>query len=116
MRSDNPTATLRARELRRNATSAESKLWSHLRNRQLDGFKFVRQEPIGPFIADFLCRQRKLIVEIDGATHSTDEEVTRDASRTRYLEERGYTVIRFQNEDIYQAMDFVIEEIRKALR
>lgn len=116
MRSDNPTATLRARELRRNATSAESKLWSHLRNRQLDGFKFVRQEPIGPFIADFVCRQKKLIIEIDGATHSTDEEVARDASRTRYLEERGYIVTRFQNEDIYHAMDFVIEAIRKALQ
>jgi very-short-patch-repair endonuclease len=115
MRSDNPTSTLRARDLRRNATSAESKLWSHLRNRQLDSFKFVRQEPIGPFIADFLCRQRKLIIEIDGATHSTDDEVARDASRTRYLEERSYTVIRFHNEDIYHAIDFVVEAIRKAL-
>jgi very-short-patch-repair endonuclease len=116
MRSDDRKSTLHARDLRRNATSAESKLWSQLRNRQLDGFKFVRQEPIGPFIVDFLCRQRKLVIEVDGATHSSDAEVARDESRTEYLTERGYTVIRFQNEDIYDGMDFVVEEIRKALR
>jgi very-short-patch-repair endonuclease len=116
MRSPDPKATLHARELRRNATSAESKLWSHLRNRQFDGCKFVRQEPVGPFIVDFLCRQQKLVVEIDGATHSTEDEVAREASRTRHLEVRGYRVIRFHNEDVYQSMDVVIEEIRKALK
>lgn len=69
-----------------------------------------------PFIFDFLCRRRKLVIEIDGATHSTDDEVARDASRTEYLEEHGYVVKQFRDEDVYQGMDFVIEKISKALR
>ncbi len=65
----------RARELRRAETSAEAKLWNHLRARRLNGFKFVRQEPIGPYFADFVCREEKLIVEVDGATHGMPEEI-----------------------------------------
>jgi very-short-patch-repair endonuclease len=70
----------RSRELRASQTSAEQRLWAALRSRRLSGFKFVRQEPIGPYFADFVCREKKLVVEVDGATHSTGEERERDAS------------------------------------
>ena len=111
MRGPNRRNVAVARRLRREPTSAESKLWAELRNRQLENFKFVRQEPIGNYVADFVCRERRLIVEIDGATHSTDEEVERDAVRTGSLERLGYRVIRFQNDDVYNAMEGVLGSI-----
>jgi very-short-patch-repair endonuclease len=96
-----PSKTLkRAQSLRHNQTEAEKRLWWRLRNRNLNGFKFVRQEPIGPFIADFLCHEKKLIVEVDGATHGDAHEVAYDEKRTRYLETRGYRVLRVQNHDV----------------
>ena len=104
-----------ARKLRRETTNAESKLWAELRNRQLGNFKFVRQEPVGDYVADFACRERRLVVEIDGATHSSDDELRRDAIRTAFLERVGYCVIRFQNEDVYNAMDGVLGSILMAL-
>jgi very-short-patch-repair endonuclease len=105
-----------ARKLRRESTNAESKLWAELRNRQLENSKFVRQEPIGGYVVDFLCRKAKLVVEIDGATHSTDEELRRDLIRTAFLERLGYRVIRFQNEDVYNAMEGVLGSILAALQ
>jgi very-short-patch-repair endonuclease len=106
-----------ARELRRRETVAEKRLWEQLRNRKLDGFKFVRQAPIGPYIADFLCRERKLVVELDGWTHSTDEEVNHDARRTAFLEKEGYRVIRFDNGSAAEGMDglliLILEELRR---
>jgi very-short-patch-repair endonuclease len=104
-----------ARKLRRNSTSAESRLWAELRNRQIDGFKFVRQEPIGSYVVDFVCREAKLIVEVDGATHSTDEELQRDAARSMVLECLGYKVIRVENDDVYNAMEGVLSTIIAAL-
>src|SRR4051794_17793323 len=74
----------RARELRRDSTEAETALWRRLRGRGVDGAKFVRQEPIGPYIADFVCRNKKLIIEIDGGQHA--EKVERDEARTKHLE------------------------------
>jgi very-short-patch-repair endonuclease len=105
------TETRRARGLRRAQTPAEARLWSKLRNRGLAGHKFVRQGPIGPYIADFLCRERALIVEVDGATHSTDEELAHDARRTRFLEEKGYTVLRVLNTEVMSELDGVLETI-----
>jgi very-short-patch-repair endonuclease len=106
-----------ARDLRHNETLAEKRLWEQLRNRNLEGFKFVRQAPVGPFIADFLCREKKLIVELDGWTHSTDEEVNHDARRTAFLEKEGYRVIRFDNESAVEGMDgllaLFLEELKK---
>jgi very-short-patch-repair endonuclease len=87
--------TRRARGFRRAQTPAEARLWSKLRNRGLAGYKFVRQEPIGPYFADFLCRECALIVEVDGATHSTEDELHRDAHRTEFLESKGYNVFLF---------------------
>jgi very-short-patch-repair endonuclease len=80
------TETRRARALRGDAPSAERIVWRRLKNRQLGGWKFVRQYPIGPYFADFVCREKMLVVEIDGTTHSTDEEIARDVRRTAFLE------------------------------
>ena len=87
------TKTLKfARVLRREMTAAETRLWTMLRGRRAQGYKFRRQEPLGPYVADFVCRDRQLIVEVDGATHSTAEELARDARRTAWLEAQGFRV------------------------
>jgi very-short-patch-repair endonuclease len=109
------TETRRARGLRQSQTPAEARLWSKLRNRGLAGYKFGRQEPIGPYFADFLCRERALIVEVDGATHSTAEELAHDARRTEFLEEKGYTVLRVLNPEVMTELDGVLETILLAL-
>ncbi len=115
MRGANRRGTPVARKLRRLSTSAESRLWAELRNRQLENFKFVRQEPVGEYVGDFVCREARLVVEVDGATHSTEEEVCRDAIRTASLEGLGYKVIRVQNDDVYNAMEGVLDTILAAL-
>jgi len=101
----------RARALRSESTRAEASLWRALRGRALGGFKFVRQEPIGPYFADFVCRERKLIVEVDGATHSTDEELRSDAIRTDFLRGHGYRIARFTNDEVYRNLDGVLQTI-----
>jgi very-short-patch-repair endonuclease len=105
-----------ARDLRRNETLAEKRLWEQLRSRSLEGFKFVRQAPIGPYVADFVCREKKLIVEVDGATHSTDAEVSRDVARTKHLNTLGYEVIRFDNDEVMNGMDQVLTLILRSLK
>ena len=104
----------RARGLRREQTEAEKRLWGCLRSRRLNGHKFVRQEPIGPFIADFLCRERKLIVEVDGATHSEPDEIAYDERRSRYLRALGYKILRVQNADVFTICDDVLDMILMA--
>jgi very-short-patch-repair endonuclease len=111
VRSADPKRTSRSRTLRRAETAAEKRLWTKLRDRRLGGLKFVRQAPIGPYHADFLCRERQLIVEVDGATHSTDAEIARDARRTAFLESLGYRVLRIQNIEIFENIDDVCETI-----
>lgn len=115
MRGPQPAKTGRARTLRAAAPSAETLLWSRLRARRLGGFKFVRQEPIGPYFADFCCREEELVVEVDGATHSTDAELARDAAREAFLISRDYRVLRFRNVEVYQQIDGVLETILAAL-
>jgi very-short-patch-repair endonuclease len=105
-----------ARSLRKNETHAEKRLWEQLRNRILEGFKFSRQVPVGPYIADFVCREQQLVVEVDGATHSTGEELAHDNRRTGFLKSEGYTVIRFQNDEILNGIDEVLKLILQALR
>ena len=102
----------RAQRLRREMTDAERKLWSALRNRQLDDAKFRRQQPIGPFIADFVCQERRLIIEADGGQHSTSAP---DDRRTAFLESKGYRVLRFWNHDILSNLDGVAQVIATAL-
>ena len=104
-------STRRARALRREAPSAEKWIWSRLRNRRLGGYKFVRQLPIGPFFADFACRECLLIIEIDGATHSTPAELDRDARRSAFLRQAGYQLMRFTNEAVFDNLDGVMETI-----
>ncbi|MDH3027912.1 endonuclease domain-containing protein [Methylobacterium fujisawaense] len=108
-------STPRARSLRRTQTSAEAKLWRVLRNRALNGWKFRRQHPIDPYIVDFACIEAKLIVEVDGATHSTDAELVRDAMRTEILESLGFALLRIPNADIHDHRDGVRETILAAL-
>jgi very-short-patch-repair endonuclease len=105
----------RARQLRSSQTSAEAKLWRALRNRRLDRWKFRRQHPIDRYVVDFVSLDGKLIVEVDGATHATAREVTRDAERTRVLESLGFHVMRVTNVDVYENLEGVIEAIWQTL-
>jgi adenine-specific DNA-methyltransferase len=100
-----------ARSLRHRSTDAESLLWRHLRDRQLSGYKFRRQAPVGPFFADFLCFERKLILEIDGGQHTEAS----DAARTRFLRREGYRVLRFWNNQVLMETDAVLAEILREL-
>jgi very-short-patch-repair endonuclease len=102
----------KAQRLRRDMTLAERKLWSILRNRQLDDAKFRRQQPIGPFIADFVCQERRLVIEADGGQHA---ENAADARRTAFLKSKGYRVLRFWNNDILTNLDGVAELIAAVL-
>ena len=104
------TQTLFARKLRRNPTDAERLLWNRLRRQQLSGHKFRRQVPIGPYIVDFLCVERSLVVEIDGAQHA-DTRTAYDRVRDDYLERRGFRILRFWNREVSQQLDIVIESI-----
>jgi very-short-patch-repair endonuclease len=103
----------RAKELRREQTPTEQRLWAKLRSKQLLGFKFRRQHPIGRFVVDFCCARNKLVIEIDGGSHAAQVEY--DDSRTAYLEERGYTVICFTNEQVQRQFDAVLDEIARVL-
>lgn len=103
-----------ARRLRRDDTNAERMLWSIVRNRKLDGFKFRRQVPVDRFFADFLCAEARLIVELDGGGHS--ERQDDDAARTKVLEARGYQVLRFWNLTVLREPQGVINDILGALR
>jgi very-short-patch-repair endonuclease len=107
--------TKRARALRREQSAAERLLWLRLRNRNLGGRKFVRQQSIGPYFADFACREAALVVEVDGATHSTAVEIRRDGTREAFLAASGWRVIRFANDDVYRNLDGVLETILAAL-
>jgi very-short-patch-repair endonuclease len=99
-----------ARRLRREATDAERRLWSRLRSRQLGGFKFRRQETIGYCVADFACMESMIVVEADGGQHSP----AMDHKRTEYLNQMGWTVLRFWNNDILQNTDGVLSIILAA--
>lgn len=109
LRTTNKTVK-RARALRKTqSTSAERLLWYQLRNRQCAGLKFRRQVPLGPFIADFLCTDARLVIELDGESHEGREVY--DAKRTHFLEEHSYKVLRFRNMEVFENMEGVLEEI-----
>ena len=101
-----------SRELRHPQTPAEATLWQHLRNRNLV-YKFRRQHPIDRFIIDFYCAEARLCIEIDGSSHLETEQIEYDAVRTEYLEQIGYKVIRFMNEDVRYNIHAVIDEIMR---
>jgi len=91
--------------------SAESLIWAKLRGRRDDGLKFRRQHPVPPHVLDFAERNSKLCIEIDGATHGTDIELAKDAKRTAALENKGWTVIRLTNVDVYESLDRAVDHI-----
>jgi very-short-patch-repair endonuclease len=104
-----------AKGLRRNATSAERRLWQGLRREQVGGFRFRRQVMLGGFIADFACFEARMVIEVDGATHSTDRELALDAARSAALAAQGYDVLRFTNDDVFHNLNGVLETIHMRL-
>jgi adenine-specific DNA-methyltransferase len=102
-----------ARELRSRSTDAERLLWHFVRNRHMSGYRFRRQVPLGPYIADFVCLRARLIVELDGSQH--DESSIDELERTRYLARSRFRVIRFWNNEVLQQTEAVLESILEAL-
>ena len=105
-----------AQKLRREPTKAERILWRSINRGQLDGFRFRRQVPLAGYIVDFACHEARLVLELDGATHSSDEELAADAARQQKLEKEGYTVLRLRNAEVYDSLDGVAETILLKLR
>ena len=100
-----------SKHLRKNETDAERLLWSRLRNRQLDGVKFRRQQPVGNYIVDFVSFDKMLVIEVDGGQHNEPDMMAEDKQRTVYLEDKGYKVIRFWNNDVLQNIEGVLARI-----
>lgn len=113
MRDPKPQTLANAKSLRSNQTEAEARLWYHLRAHRFMGLKFKRQKPVGRYIADFVCWERRLIIELDGGQHA--EQVAYDQQRDAWLRSEGYTVLRFWNNDVMQQLDGVLEQIRCAV-
>ncbi len=109
-----PPLLQNAREMRHPQTPAEATLWRALRDRRLK-YKFRRQHPIDRFIIDFYCAQAKLCIEVDGASHSAPKQKEYDAARTAYLEEQGYNVIRFTNNDVRYSLAAVVDAIMRVI-
>jgi very-short-patch-repair endonuclease len=104
---------VRAKQLRSDQTDVERRLWFELRDRRLGGYKFRRQVPIGPFIADFACWRAALIIELDGGQHAS--KVEEDRRRTAWLEQHGWRVLRFWNNEVIENLDGVLLQIVAAL-
>jgi very-short-patch-repair endonuclease len=103
-----------AKQLRRNQTPEEGRLWQAVKAKRLAGAKFRRQIPIGPYVTDFVCVAARLVVGLDGSQHS--DAIEADTERTRYLEGKGYRVLRFWNNDVNGNLDGVIQAIERAVR
>ncbi|WP_298872680.1 DUF559 domain-containing protein [uncultured Bradyrhizobium sp.] len=112
MRGHNEKSIRLARRLRTDQTDAETVLWNRIRNRRIDGHKFVRQEPIIGYICDFVCREKRLIIEVDGGQHN---ESASDAIRDACLNDKGYKVLRFWNNDVLSNIDGVLQTIQTEL-
>ena len=102
-----------ARDLRHNPTEAERRLWSALRNRLLDGYRVRRQAPIGPYVLDFVCSAKRLVIELDGGQHAAQQD--HDLARTEWLSSHGFRVLRFWNTEVLQNTTGVLESIRQTL-
>ena len=100
-----------ARNLRKNSTPEERKIWNLLRNRKFLNLKFKRQFPIGQYIVDFVCEEKKIVIEIDGGQHNELEEQIKDDIRTKFIETKGYKVYRFWNNDIKENIDGVYQKL-----
>ncbi|MFA6458354.1 MAG: endonuclease domain-containing protein [Patescibacteria group bacterium] len=104
----NPGLTQFARRLRRNSSDVEQLLWSNLRNKNLRNLKFRRQQPIGKFIADFVCFEKRVVVELDGSQHAESEK---DLLRDKWFSQQGFRVLRFWNNEVFENLDGVLEKI-----
>jgi very-short-patch-repair endonuclease len=113
MRSRNERSIRLARRLRANQTNAETVLWNRIRSRQIDGHKFARQVPIGAYICDFVCRDKQIVIEVDGGQHA---DSAADAVRDAHLIAEGYRVLRFWNNDVLGNLKGVLITIQAALR
>ena len=100
-----------ARHLRNNSTNAEIKLWMQLKGKQMHGYDFHRQKPIGNYIADFFCNKLRLIIEIDGSTHDFDEVQQKDRNKQDFLNKLGITVLRFTNKEVMSSVFQVVQTI-----
>ena len=103
-----------ARDLRKNPTDAEAKLWQHLRHKQLDGYRFRRQHPLGQYVVDFICLDAMLVIEVDGGQHA--EFTRRDERRTAFLEKQGFRVLRFWNNEVLGNINGVITTIMRVTK
>lgn len=106
---------LRAHHMRRHPTPAENRLWQKLRRRQICGFHFRQQHPIGQYIVDFFCAKARLVIEVDGAIHSQPGQDEYDIQRQSYLEELGLQILRFTNHEVMSRTDTVLERIAEEL-
>ena len=105
----------RAKQLRKDMTDAERVLWRHLRSRQLAGHKFRRQQPLGRFIVDFVCVEKRLVLELDGGQHAESAQAAYDAGRSAWLENAGFRVLRFWDHEVLKNIDAIKEAIAQAL-
>ncbi len=106
-----PTTQKHAKDLRQNLTKAETILWKYIKGNKIEGVKFRRQFPIEPFIVDYAAIEIKLIIEVDGATHTSADEISYDRSRETYLKAQGWRIIRVWNNEIYNNLFGVLEAI-----
>ena len=104
-----------AKTLRRNSTIQERRLWNLLKNRQFHNLKFKRQHPIGDYIVDFICKEAKVIIEIDGGQHNEPENIDYDNTRSEFLNSLGYKVLRFWNNEIYENIDGVLLKLEQEI-
>ena len=106
----------KARELRKNMTPQERKLWNIIKNREFYGYRFLRQYIIAPYIVDFICKKEKIIIEIDGSQHNEPEKIKYDNERTEYLISKNYKVIRFWNNEIDENIEGVYEKLKDVFK
>jgi very-short-patch-repair endonuclease len=101
-----------AKNLRKTSTIAERLLWRHLRAKQMDGHKFRRQEPIGNYVVDFVCFEKRIVIEVDGSQHQIEKD--KDRLRDKWLKKQGFKVLRFWNNDVLKNMEGVYEVIKES--
>ncbi len=106
---------VRAKTLRANATNAEQTLWACLSNRQMEGYKFRRQQPLGPYIVDFVNLEKRIIIELDGGQHAEEGNANKDRIRDVWLIEQGFKVLRFWGHEIFENKEGVLDSIRLEL-
>lgn len=104
-----------ARKLRQSSTFAEKSLWKHVLSKKRTGFGFKRQRPFGPYIADFLSQEIKLIIEVDGEYHSTPEQQTKDMNKNSYIESHGFKILRVKNDDVIKNLEGVARYISQVI-